>query len=91
MNPFQSLPEYEHLVYTLQQRYPSIITRSTLVIARRGRGLATLASTNPHHKHIPPNIQRHRVPAPGLSFSKPNLPFLIKEIERHRVGNGSTD
>lgn len=41
-----------------------------------------LASTHPHHKHIPPNIKHHRIPAPDLSFSRPNLPFLIAEIER---------
>jgi len=41
-----------------------------------------LASTYPHHKHIPPDIKHHRVPAPGLSFDRPNLPFLIAEIER---------
>ncbi len=40
----------------------------------------TLASTHPHHKHIPPDIKHHRVPAPGLSFDKPNLAFLIEEI-----------
>lgn len=43
---------------------------------------ATLASSFPHHKHIPPNIKRHRVPAPELTFTKPNLPFLIEEIEQ---------
>ena len=36
----------------------------------------------PHHKHVPPDIKHHRVPAPDLSFTRPNLPFLIKEIER---------
>ncbi len=41
-----------------------------------------LASTHPHHKHIPPDIKHNRIPAPGLSFSAPNLPFLIREIER---------
>jgi len=41
----------------------------------------TLASTDPHHKHIPPDIKHHRVPAPGLNFTSPNLPFLIREIE----------
>lgn len=40
----------------------------------------TLAATHPHHKHIPPDIKHHRVPAPELSFTEPNLPFLIKEI-----------
>ena len=34
-----------------------------------------------YHKHIPPDIKHHRVPAPGLSFASPNLPFLITEIE----------
>lgn len=41
---------------------------------------ATLASTFPHHKHIPPDIKHNRVPAPGLSFTKPNLPAIISEI-----------
>ena len=41
----------------------------------------SLASTHPHHKHIPPNIKRNRIPAPGLSFTKPNLPQIIKELE----------
>lgn len=40
-----------------------------------------LASTHPHHKHIPPDIKHNRVPAPGISFAAPNLPFLIHEIE----------
>jgi hypothetical protein len=39
-----------------------------------------LASTFPHHKHIPPNIKRHRIPASGMSFTQPNLPLLIQEI-----------
>ena len=41
-----------------------------------------LASTHPHHKHVPPDIKHNRVPAPGLSFDSPNLPFLIQEIEQ---------
>jgi hypothetical protein len=40
-----------------------------------------LAVTDPHHKHIPPDIKHHRVPAPGLSFTQANLPLLIREIE----------
>lgn len=46
----------------------------------------TLASTHPHHKHVPPDIKHHRVPAPGLSFDRPNLPFLIAGIERELLG-----
>ena len=41
----------------------------------------SLASTHPHHKHMPPNIKHNRIPAPGLSFRSPNLPLLIREIE----------
>jgi hypothetical protein len=41
----------------------------------------SLASTDPHHKHVPPDIKHHRIPAPDLSFTRPNLPFLIEEIE----------
>lgn len=40
-----------------------------------------LASTHPHHKHIPPDLKNHRVPAPEMSFTRPNLPNLIAEIE----------
>ncbi len=41
----------------------------------------SLARTFPHHIHIPPEIKRHRVPAPGISFDAPNLPHLIEEIQ----------
>jgi hypothetical protein len=41
----------------------------------------SLASTHPHHKHVPPDIKHNRVPAPGLSFEQPNLPVIIQEIE----------
>ncbi len=41
----------------------------------------TLASTAPHHKHVPPDIKHHRIPAPGLSFAPPNLTSLVREIE----------
>ena len=44
-------------------------------------GDPTLASTDPHHKHVPPDIKCHRIPAPGLSFASPNLSFLVHEIE----------
>ncbi len=42
---------------------------------------SSLAATHPHHKHIPPDIKHHRVPAPEISFTRPNLPVLIREIE----------
>ena len=48
----------------------------------------SLAETDPHHKHIPADIKHHRIPAPDLSFTRPNLPFLIEEIEQHIRPNG---
>ena len=40
-----------------------------------------LQSTNPHHKHVPPDIKHNRIPAPEMSFTQPDLPVLIREIE----------
>jgi hypothetical protein len=42
---------------------------------------STLRSSYPHHKHIPPDIKHNRIPAPEMSFTQPNLPTLIQEIE----------
>ena len=44
-----------------------------------------LAGAHPLHEPIPPDIKHHRVPAPGLSFQVPNLPFLIREVEQERL------
>lgn len=41
----------------------------------------SLEQNHPHHKHVPPEIKHHRVPAPQMSFSKPNLLELLQEIE----------
>jgi hypothetical protein len=41
-----------------------------------------LAATHPHHKHISPDIKHHRIPAPEISFTRPNLPFLIRQVEQ---------
>lgn len=41
-----------------------------------------LSSTHPHHKHMEPDIKHHRTPAPEMSFTQPNLPALIREIEK---------
>lgn len=44
--------------------------------------IPALASTHPHHKHVHPDIKHNRIPAPDLSFTTPNLPFLIEEIQQ---------
>ena len=41
-----------------------------------------LRSTHPHHKHIPPDIKHNRIAAPGMSFTQPNLPRIIDEVQR---------
>lgn len=41
----------------------------------------SLQITQPHHKHIPPDIKHNRIPAPEMSFSQPNIPALIDEIK----------
>lgn len=48
---------------------------------------SALASTYPHHKHVPPNIKHNRIPAPDISFLKPNLPVILIEIEDLIQGN----
>ena len=40
----------------------------------------TLASTFPHHKHVPPDIKHNRIPADQMNFTKPNLSMLLREI-----------
>ncbi len=45
-----------------------------------------LAETYPHHKHVPPDIKRNRVPAPNIKFERPNLAELLEEIERISQG-----
>jgi hypothetical protein len=42
----------------------------------------SLQNTHPHHKHLPPDIKHNRIPAPEMSFTRPNLPALILEMER---------
>jgi len=42
---------------------------------------SSLASTYPHHKHIPPDSKHNRIPAPHISFTRYNLPVIIREIE----------
>ena len=72
---------------------PLVLTRYGYEVWRGGEKLywydsqphpddLTLASTDPHHKHVSPDIKHYRIPAPELSFTRPNLPMLIEEVER---------
>jgi len=66
-----SKAEYARLVYSLEEHFPTI-ERSSL--PKTGPNLSPPPTR-------PPDIKRHREPAPGLSFTQPNLHFLIREIE----------
>lgn len=37
----------------------------------------------PQHKQVPPDIKHNRIPAPGMSFERPNLCTLIQKIEEY--------
>jgi len=42
---------------------------------------AGLAATFPHHRHVSPDIKHHRILAPEMSFTRPNLSVIVQEIE----------
>jgi hypothetical protein len=44
-----------------------------------------LETTFPHHYHEEPNIKKNRKPAHGISFEKPNLSILIKNMLENMV------
>lgn len=48
-----------------------------------GHPLKSLAEYSRHIAELldRPDIKRHRVPAPEIRFTRPNLPLLIREIE----------
>ena len=48
--------------------------------------ISALASTFPHHKHVPPNLRDHRVAAPGIRFDAPNLDTLLEDVHREWLG-----
>ena len=47
--------------------------------------IPALASTFPHHKHVPPNLRDNRVPAPGIRFDAPNLDVVLEDVRRGRI------
>ena len=44
--------------------------------------IPALASTFPHHRHVPPDLRHHRVLAPGIRFEAPNLDVLLEDLRR---------
>jgi len=79
---FPSRPEYERLVYGLLNAYPEVVGStlylySTSALTAIVEGRVTLR--NGLVLHEPPDIKRNRKPAPGISFTAPNLPTLIAD------------
>lgn len=44
--------------------------------------IPALTATFPHHKHVPPDLRDHRVPAPRISFASPNLDVVLADVHR---------
>lgn len=67
------------------QRYTYSIEQSEAELFRYDStehpDIPELQSTFPHHKHVPPDLHNNRIPAPKMSFDRPNLPVVIEEIE----------
>jgi hypothetical protein len=96
-NPLESLADYSRFAAGLSDRplvesstisvwsaSPYTGVAEGEIFFRRGfrlRMREELESTSPHHKHVPPEIKRNRIPAPGISFIRPNLEFVVLEIE----------
>lgn len=70
----RTLGDYELFVYSLTEQFP-IIRASTLLLIRRGATLARVTGETES------DIKHNRVPAPEMSFTRPNLPVLIRQIE----------
>lgn len=80
-NTLKSVSNYSRFVAELVHR--PTVERSTLVVWPESRySDPNLASTFPHHKHVLPDIKHNRIPAAEMSFTRPNLPALIREIEK---------
>jgi hypothetical protein len=88
-----ALSDYELFIYALQDDYPGI-QMSTLIVIPQASDVATVEGDlffrNGLRLHVlevvrfdlTSDIKHHRIPAPELSFTRPNLPVLIEEIER---------
>ncbi|MBN1872737.1 MAG: hypothetical protein JXA33_00780 [Anaerolineae bacterium] len=44
-----------------------------------------LQDNHPHHKHIPPDIKHHRVPALEMSFTHPNLRLIATLMPQNQA------
>ena len=40
-----------------------------------------MTTIEPHHRHVSPDIKHHRIFAPEMSFTRPNLSVIVQEIE----------
>ncbi|MBV7335055.1 hypothetical protein KFU94_43830 [Chloroflexi bacterium TSY] len=47
--------------------------------------ISELQTNHPHHKHVPPDIKHNRILALEISFTRPNLSYLISEVENAAI------
>ena len=47
--------------------------------------IPALASTFPHHRHVPPDLRHHRVPAPGIRFEAQDLDVLLEDVRHSEI------
>jgi hypothetical protein len=82
INPLRTPDDYALFIYTLVDQFPTI-QHSTVTFVRLGTTLARVEGELDFEQDIrlPPDIKHHRIPAPAMSFTQPNLPVLIAEVE----------
>ncbi len=78
INHFRTIEDYELFIYSLAWQDSE---KLYWFDSQPHPADPTLASTHPHHKHIPPDIKHNRIPAPDMSFHQHNISVIIREIE----------
>ena len=82
-NPLKLLSDYSPFVAELLGR-PNVKSSTVAVwsdSSYTGIAEGEVLFTNGLRLRIPPDIKHHRIPAPNMSLTQPNLPALIQEIE----------
>ena len=78
MNPLRTPEDYELFLYTLTEKFPSV-RHSTMTFVRRGASLARVTGELLFDQEI--RLVVRGISAPEMSFIRPNLTTLIREID----------
>jgi len=77
-NALRTPDDYELFIYSLTEQFP-VVQRSTVRFIRLGTTLARVTGELYFENQV--QLVVNRIPAPGMGFTRPNLPTLIGEIE----------